>query len=135
MLLLLSIGIPQDKPDETRPPKKGDTVAIRGCLSGGVIEAGEITAPAGKLESLLSYDYRLTGDKKLVKALKDEHTNHVDVVTGVLKTDLPQERRGLETRVGNTRIGFGTPSPGGPPPRALPVLEVKSFEHSDVRCR
>ena len=51
--------------------------------------------------------YRLTGDKKALKQMKQDHDGHVDIVTGILKSDLPQQNTPQGKRVGNTRITVG----------------------------
>jgi hypothetical protein len=134
-LLLVLSGALQEKMPEDRPIRKGDTVILRGCLTGGVVEAGELSSPDGNVKHLLPHDYRLTGKKDLLKALKEEHMHHVDAITGVLKTDLPVERKGMGGRIGNTSVGIGVGNPQASTQRALPVVEVKSFEHVDIRCR
>lgn len=135
LLLMVGFAAVQEKPAADRPPKRGDTVVVRGCVTGGMIEAGELSARDGDYKHPLAYDYRLTGKKELVATIKKDHAGHVDIVTGVLKTDMPTEMKGLSGRVGNTSIGVGLGGPQGVPPRPLPVLEVSSFEHVDVRCR
>lgn len=135
--LLLALFVapgPQDLARGERP-KKGDVVVARGCLGGGVLETLDVASEDGSKRHVAALSFRLTGDKKLLKILKDEHASHSDTITGVLKTDLPDERRKLGTRIGNTRIGVGMVNPNASTQRALPVLEVKEFEHSDVRCR
>ena len=122
-------------PDDDLRPRKGDEVIAKGCLGGGVLDTLDITSVDGKKRHIEQVSLRLTGDKKLLKTLKDEHANHSDKLTGVLKTDLPGDRKGLETRIGNTSIGIGMVDRNAGRQRALPVLEVKEFEHSDVRCR
>jgi hypothetical protein len=134
-LLLVLSGALQEKTPEDRPIRKGDTVILRGCLTGGVVEAGELSSSDGNVKHLLPHDYRLTGKKDLLKALKEAHMHHVDAITGVLKTDLPVERKGMGGRIGNTSVGIGVGNPQASTQRALPVVEVKSFEHVDIRCR
>jgi hypothetical protein len=80
----------------------------------------------------------LTGDKKLIKQLRDEHDGRVVSVEGVLKSDLRSDD-GQTTNVGGVRIGIGTPAsaPGRPDAesqRSLPVLDVKSFEGGPTTC-
>ena len=116
-------------------PKKGDTVIARGCLGGGVLETLDVVTKDGKAREVAALTFRLTGDKKLLKAIKDEHTNHSDSITGVLKTDLPEAGKSFGTRIGNTSVGIGVVNPNGQTDRPLPVLEVKEFEHTGVTCR
>ena len=135
LALIVTFGFAQEKPSEVKPPKKGDTVVVRGCITGGVIEAGELSASDGAYKHLVPYDYRLTGKKDLVKMVKEDHLHHADTVTGVLKTDLPKEPKGMTGRIGNTSVGIGLGTSQGYTNRPLPVLEVTSIEHVDVRCR
>jgi hypothetical protein len=135
LALLVSVAFAQGKPSAAKPPKKGDTVVVRGCITGGVIEAGELSSADGEYKRLIPYDYRLTGKKDIVKTVKEEHLHHADAVTGVLKTDLPTERKGMSGRIGNTNVGIGMGPSQDYTQRAIPVLEVTSIEHVDVRCR
>jgi hypothetical protein len=135
LALLVSVALAQDKPSAAKPPKKGDTVVVRGCITGGVIEAGELSSHDGEYTHLVPYDFRLTGKKEVLKAVKEEHLHHADAVTGVLKTDLPTERKGMSGRIGNTNVGIGMGPSQDYTQRAIPVLEVTSIEHVDVRCR
>ena len=134
-LLLVLLGASAWYPDDDPRPKKGDEVVAKGCLGGGVLETLDISSPDGKKRYLAPVSLRLTGDKKLLKTLKEEHADHSDTLTGVLKTDLPDERRTVGGRIGNTGIGIGIVDRNASNQRALPVLEVKEFEHADVRCR
>ena len=82
--------------------------------------------------------YRLTGDKKALKQMKQEHDGHVDIVTGILKSDLPQENTPLGKQVGNTRITVGAgaqPTNDPTAPQYLPALQFKALEHTGVTCR
>ena len=138
ILVLISLaGLTwQDRDETPRRPKKGDTVTARGCLVRGTLEAAELSSENRSVEYLLPLTYRLTGDKKLVKSLKDEHANHVDILVAVLKTDLPDERRQSGAKIGNTHVGFGVVNPNPTAnQQVLPVLEVKRFEHVGVTCR
>ena len=135
LALVLTVAFVQDTPSVAKPPKKGDTVVVRGCITGGVIEAGELSTPDGSYKHLVPYDYRLTGKKDVVKMVKEDHLHHADTVTGVLKTDLPKEPKGITGRIGNTSVGIGLGTSQGYTNRPLPVLDVTSIEHVDVRCR
>lgn len=135
LLLALVVALPlQEKAHEGRP-KKGDTVVARGCVASGVVDGADLVDEEGRVRYAVPMTYRLTGDKKLLKTLKEEHARHLDLLTGVLKSDLQDERRAAGARIGNTRIGLGVPDPNPSNRQVLPVLEVKSFEHRDVRCR
>lgn len=134
-LLVLLVAAPALSAADDPRPKKGDTVVARGCVGGGVLETLDIATKDGKAREISALTFRLTGDKKLLKMLKEEHADHSDTLTGVLKTDLPDERKGTGTRIGNTSIGIGITNPNASTQRALPVLEVKEFEHTDIKCR
>jgi hypothetical protein len=134
-LLVLLLAAPGLSAADDPKPKKGDTVVARGCVGGGVLEALDLVTKDGKKREVAALTFRLTGDKKLLKSLKEDHSDHSDTITGVLKTDLPDERKSVGTRIGNTSIGIGMVNPNASTQRALPVLEVTEFEHTDIRCR
>lgn len=122
----------------TGPPKKGDRIEVKGCLSGSALEAAGIrdTDAIGTLA--IGLTFRLTGDKKLLKQLRDEFGGKVVDVEGILKSDLPRENAGAG-QLGRMRIAIGGPSaaPGSPEAearRSFPVLEVKSFRGSATSC-
>lgn len=128
---------PDAKP-AAKPVRKGDSLTVKGCLAGGALEATEAAAleASGVLASGLTF--RLTGDKKLLKDLRDSHDGRVVTVRGVLKSDLPKEA-GQSARVGRMRITVGgaNPSPHSPlseSRRMLPVLDVKSFDGGATAC-
>ena len=137
--LLLTVAPPQDKPAEgSKEPKRGDTLVVRGCIAGGLIESSEAEANDSTGTYRGRVTYRLTGDKKALKQLKQEHDGHVDIVTGILKSNLPQENTPRGKRVGNTHItvGVGTQPTNDPTaPQYLPALELKELEHTGVPCR
>lgn len=118
--------------------RKGDTLAVKGCLTGNALEATETSAP--DLTGLLAggLTFRLTGDKGLLKQLRSSHDRKLVEVKGVLKSDLAQQA-GQSRNVGRVRIGIGTASPNSGRPeaetrRSLPVLEVTSFEGASTSC-
>ena len=133
---LLTLITAQDKPsDPSSGPKRGDEVAVRGCISGGTIESSEteVRDSTGKYSAFVTY--RLTGEKKTLKTIKQEHDGHLDTLTGILKSDLPNTPRGK--RIGNTRITVGIGEAPRSDPRAveyMPTLEVKEVEHSGTTC-
>src|SRR5690349_9169955 len=113
--------------------KKGDAVTVRGCLTGSALEATDIERKDGATAIAAGRTFRLTGDKKLLKQLRDEHAGKVVSVEGVLKSDLRTDAAGQTANVGRVRVGIGAQSsqPGRPDSesqRSLPVLDVKSFE-------
>ena len=122
-----------------KPPKKGDTIIVRGCLRGSSVEQadlmvedaeGEVT----RNEQVPHMTYRLDGDKNVVKELKDKHDRMVVQVKGILRSELA--RSGIGTDVGRTRITIGADprNPTRGAEQALPVLEAKSFEPTTVSC-
>jgi hypothetical protein len=129
----------QDKPAERpKEPKRGDTLVVRGCITGGTIESSnaEVRDSTGTYTGFVTY--RLTGEKKALKQIKQEHDGHADILTGVLKSDLPQQNTPRGKLVGNTRITVGVgPQPSNDPnaPQFLPALEVKAIEHTGISCR
>ena len=118
-------------------PKKGDTITVKGCLRGGAVESTDVDWGESSVPQADGMTFRLTGDKKIVNDLKKKHDAHLVSVTGVLKSDLSQ--RDATAKIGNMRIGIGAP-PTNPASaeagnrRALPVLEVKSFEGAETAC-
>lgn len=137
--LVLAILAAQEKPAEpTAIPKRGDTVTVRGCIVGGTIESSETEVPDSSRKYSGFITYRLTGDKKVLKQVKQEHDGHVDVLTGVLKSDLPDPNTPRGKRIGNTRITVGIGGQPHPDPRApqyMPALQVKEVEHTGASCR
>jgi len=137
LLLLAAITVQQEKPP-TEAPAKGDTIIVRGCLSGSALESSE-TRIVDRTDSTRSsaVTFRLTGAKDLLKQMRKDHDRMVVEVTGVLKSKLPQEDARHVGQVGKTRItvGVGTPqsrNPHDPPYR--PVLEVKSYKGLATIC-
>lgn len=134
-ILLMFLGAVTTPAQEKRDlPKRGDTVVVTGCVARGRIESNDMKVPDSdrKFERLTTY--RLTGDKKVLASLKEDHENHVETLTAVLRSELPLEGHGRT--VGNTRIGMGLPGRNDPAaPPSYPVLEVKSAEHTEKSCR
>jgi hypothetical protein len=123
--------------DKPRTPKKGDTVVIEGCLRGSAVESAELMAvdaedQTRRVDEVPSLTYRLTGDKKMLKALKEKHDRKVVTVKGTLQSDLAHG--GLGTSVGRTRITFGLDPNNSRNDRPVPVLEAISYEGSSVSC-
>lgn len=119
-------------------PKRGDEVAVRGCIVGGTIESTdtEVRDSSGAYSSFVTY--RISGNKKIVNPIKKEHEGHADVLIGTLKSDLPETNSPKSTRIGKTRviIGAGGQSRTNPmAPQSMPVLDVKEIEHTGVNCR
>lgn len=127
----------QDAPQ--KPPKKGDTISVRGCLRGNAVENADLLIEDAEgeprqHEQVPSMTYRLQGDKGVLKELKDKHDRMVVQVKGILKSEVAGS--GIGTNVGRTRITIGVdprnPTRGAEQP--LPVLEAKSFEATTVSC-
>jgi hypothetical protein len=122
-----------------KPPKKGDTIVVRGCLRGSAVEYAELLArdAEGDLkrnDQIPTLTYRLQGDKAVLKELKDKHERMIVQVTGVLRSELSGS--GIGTTVGRTRITIGS-DPRNPTRGAdqqLPVLDARSFEATAVSC-
>jgi hypothetical protein len=126
---------------DRKPPKKGDTLVIRGCLRGSAVEsAATMTVGAeGETkaeESIPSLTYRLQGKKDLLKEMKDKHDRKVVQVTGILRSELSGS--GIGKTVGRTRITIGVDARSGSGPhandQAVPVLEAQSFEGTSISC-
>ena len=89
---------------------------------------------------MTSLVYRLSGDKTLLKKMREEHDGSLVEVTGILKSTLPPAGEMYGTTIGKTRvrIGIGSPNTGSGATaeanRSLPVLEVKNYEGVPVKC-
>ena len=138
-LILLTAGVLHAQ--ERKPPKKGDTVVIRGCLRGSAVESAETLTVGAEGEtrsedSIPSLTYRLQGKKDLLKEMKDKHDRKVVQVKGVLRSELSGS--GIGTTVGRTRIAIGVDARSGSGPhsndQAVPVLEAQSFEGTTISC-
>jgi hypothetical protein len=120
------------------PPRKGDSITVRGCLSGSALEAAGLQDDEAIGTLATGLTFRLTGDRKLLKQMRDEFDGKVVDVEGVLKSELPRENQ-TAAKLGRMRIAIGSPSatPGSPAAearRSVPVLEVKSFQGSPTGC-
>jgi hypothetical protein len=139
LLLPVAGVIAQDKaPSITPPAKKGDAIAIYGCLRGSALEATDLGGSEDVSPVTHGMTFRLTGDKALLKEMKEKHDKKVVEVRGVLKSDL-LPASWAERTVGKTRISIGTPSTGSATAdqetkRSVPVVEVKSYEGRDISC-
>ena len=132
LALLTVVMIPVQQKENL--PKRNDTVIVTGCVSRGRIESNDMKVQDGDARFEQMAVYRLSGDKKVLTSLKDEHEGHVEILTAVLRSQLPVE--GQARTVGNTRIGIGLSGRNDPAaPPAYPVLEVKSAEHTEKTCK
>ena len=137
-LLSCAVALSAQTPPQ-KPPKKGDTIIVRGCLRGSAVESADLLVEDAEGDTkqndqVPALTYRLQGDKSVVKELKDKHDRMVVQVKGILRSELSQS--GIGTTVGRTRITIGAdprnPTRGAEQP--LPVLEAKSFEATTVSC-
>jgi hypothetical protein len=139
-IALLVCAIPLSAQTATqKPPKKGDTVIVRGCLRGNAVEQADLLIEDAEGEvrqndQVPAMTYRLQGDKSVLRELKDKHDRMEVQVKGILRSELSGS--GIGTNVGRTRITIGVdprnPTRGAEQP--LPVLEAKSFEATTVGC-
>lgn len=142
-LMLATAPLPatarQEKPEKPQgPPKKGEAISVRGCLTGSALEATELGSvdATGGLSSGVTF--QLKGDKALLKDMRDKYDGRVVEVQGILKSDLPQENV-TSRKVGKVRITIGSPAanPGSlaaEGQRSQPVLEAKSYEGTITVC-
>jgi hypothetical protein len=140
MVTLLLLSVPLSAQTSTqKPPKKGDTIIVKGCLRGSALEHADLLVEdaegdAHQNDQVPTLTYRLQGDKRILKELKDTHDRMVVQVKGIMRSEL--SRSGIGTDVGRTRITIGidprNPTRGAEQP--LPVLEAKSFEATSVSC-
>lgn len=129
---------PRDEGRRIKPAEKGDTISVKGCLSGNALiatESDEVDA-AGVMANGLTF--RLDGRKGVLKSLREAHDGRLVTVRGELKSDLPREQ-GQSATVGRMRITIGgaPPNPNSPNAanrRSLPVLEIESFTGSPTAC-
>lgn len=130
--LTLCMSVMQ-KPEEggIPPSGKGDTVVIRGCLSGSLLKdlAAHKTEPLTGAETAVVY--RLSGEKKLLQAIQKEHQDEVLDVSGVLTSNPNSTSTVRSKSMGKARVFVGTgrqetSEPSKPP--SYPTLRVTSFE-------
>lgn len=141
-VLALSAGVSAVAQEKRDPPpagtKKGERIAAFGCLRGGSLEAtdggsGEEVSPMTQ-----GVTFRLTGDKALLKEMKEKYDKRLVGVQGILKSDLQQSPSPAAT-IGRVRIGVGAPPAGSASAmdesrRAIPVLEVTRYEGRETSC-
>ena len=72
VLLSMSGVAAQDKPAAAPPSKKGDAIAIYGCLRGSSLEATDFGGASEDVSPVTGgLTFRLTGDKALLKVMKE----------------------------------------------------------------
>jgi hypothetical protein len=134
------LGAPQDQEPKRVPLKNGDTIMVKGCLKGPMLESADARPTDGGPLHSMGLTFQLKGKKDLLKELIAKHDGQLVEITGVLKSNIESATpRGVD--IGKTRIVVGVQSasrdrgmtPG--PQELLPVLEVKSFESADLNCR
>lgn len=137
--ITLAGAVPQEK-IPAKVPQKGDTIVVKGCLKGSALESTETGILDADATMMTALVYRLTGDKKTLKQMRQEHDGSVVEVTGILKSTLPPADDVRSKTFGRTRvrIGVGSGAVGSPAAseasRSIPVLEVKSYEGAPVKC-
>jgi hypothetical protein len=138
IVFTVAIGAAGQEQATPKPPQKGDTVIVRGCLRGSALEATETERPDDTAAIPTDVTYRLTGKKDLLKQMRKEHDRKLVEVTGILKSTLAVgDARGKQIGKSRIYIGVGAPQPGSPAAeanRSIPVLEVQSYEGRPVAC-
>jgi hypothetical protein len=142
MLALAFSGSVQQETPPSKVPQKGDTIVVKGCLKGSSLESTETAILDSEATMMTDLVYRLTGDKDLLKQMRQKHEGEVIEVTGVLKSTLPPAGEIRGKTIGRTRItvGVGSSHVGSPANaeanRSIPVLSVKSYEREGfaVKC-
>jgi hypothetical protein len=124
--------------DSTALPKKGEAVALRGCLRGAALEATDVEGEDSSTPLLSGLTFRLTGKKDLLKDMKQKHDGRIVQVRGTLKSDL-QQHAGYGANLGGMRITIGGPTGGAgardmEPKRSLPVVDVSTFVGTETTC-
>lgn len=113
------------------PSGKGDTIVVRGCVSGPLLKdlrAQKTDAVTGSETAVV---YRLTGEKKLVQAIQKQHQDQVLDVTGVLASNpaSPSTVRSKDMGKARVFVGVGRQETSEPATTSsYPVLRVTSFD-------
>jgi hypothetical protein len=119
--------------------KKGDTITVKGCLQGSLLQSTDVAGEDGVSLPMSVYTFQLKGKKELLRDLHEKHDGVVVSLTGELKSTIT-DQTSFGTSIGGTKVVLG----GDPRTReqamqgtsqALPVLDVKSFEGSTVSCK
>ena len=135
----ISVYAAQKPEDGAMPPsKKGETLVIRGCVSGSLLKdlRAQKTEPVTGAESAVVY--RLTGEKKLLQIIQKEHQDQVLDVTGVLASNTSVSSTTRSKQMGKARVYVGaghqeTSDPAKPP--TYPSLQVTAFEVVRPTCQ
>jgi hypothetical protein len=132
-------GQVSERKTQGRGLKKGDTITIKGCLQGSLLQSTEVTGADGAPAPMGAYSFQLKGKKDVLKDLTAKHNGLVVSLTGELKTTLTDESS-FSTKIGGTKVVLG----GDPRTReqamqgtsqVLPVLDVKSFAGTTITCK
>lgn len=140
LLIALSVSVcaAQKPEDGAMPPsKKGETLVIRGCVSGSLLKdlRAQKTEPVSGGET--SVVYRLTGERKLLQIIQKEHQDQVLDVTGVLASNTSVSSTTRSKQMGKARVyvGAGHQEPSDPAkPATYPTLRVTAFEVIRPTC-
>ena len=128
----LSLSTTQKPEDGSIPPSnKGDTLVVRGCVSGSLLNdlRGQKMDPVSGGET--SVVYKLTGEKKLLQIIQKEHQNQVLDVTGVVTSNSNASSTTRSKQMGKARVyvGAGNQQSSMPAQSAsYPTLRVSAFE-------
>lgn len=138
-LLLFALtltGLAQEKSGgEIKPPKSGDKVVVKGCLANATVDSNDVTGVDRESRYFEFVTFRVTGDKKVLREMREDHVGHIDVLHGELRSDLPRAGQ-TGTIVGNSRVTFGVGRGMAPEPAPpLPVLKISSFDHTGITCK
>src|SRR5262245_40920691 len=139
--VVLGIGtLAGQKPEEgaVPPSGKGETLVVRGCVSGSLLKdlrSQKTDAVTGSETSVVD---RLTGDKKLLQTIQKEHQDQVLDVSGVLASNPNVSSTVRSKEMGKARVFVGagsqeTSTPAKPP--SYPTLRVTSFEVVRPGCQ
>lgn len=134
----VSLSAAQQPEDAALPPsKKGDTLVVRGCVSGSLLKdlRGQKTDPVSGGETAVVY--RLAGEKKLLQIIQKEHQNHVLDVTGVLASNPNVSSTTRSKKMGKARVYVGAGSQDtsmSAQSPSYPTLRVTSFEFVRPGC-
>jgi hypothetical protein len=139
LIVLCSCVMPLSAQTQQKQPKKGDAVIVRGCLRGSAVEQADLLMEDSEgdpkeNDSVPPLTYRLQGEKKVLKELKDKHDRMIVQVKGILRSEL--SRNAMGTTVGRTRITIGADprNPTRGTDQAMPVVEAMSFEGTTTSC-
>jgi hypothetical protein len=133
-------GVAAQKPEDggIPPSGKGDTVVVRGCVSGSLLKdlRAQKTEPVTGSETAVVY--RLTGEKKLLQVIQKEHQDQVLDVSGVLASNPNSSSTVRSKEMGKARVFVGagrqeTSEPAKTP--SYPILRVTSFEVVRPGCQ